>query len=117
VTSAREDRPTTTSPPPEPPSIGEVVNLVKAYAEQETIGPLKGAGRWIGLGLAGAFALGIGGIIFLLGLLRLLQTEWERSATGSWSWVAYVIVLIVTAGAIALAASMIKKDSLHKPGK
>ena len=94
------------------PSIGDVVELVKTYAKQETLGPLKGAGRWLAMGAAGAVALGIGGVLILLGLLRLLQTEWDRSARGNLSWLAYLIVLVVAAGLIALAVSRIKRDSL-----
>jgi hypothetical protein len=98
----------------QPPTVAETIDLVKAYAEQETIGPIKGAGRWIGLGLAGALTLGIGLSLVLLGLLRLLQTEWTRSATGDLSWVAYAIVLIVCVGLIALTVSRINKESLNK---
>jgi hypothetical protein len=98
----------------QPPTVAETIDLVKAYAEQETIGPIKGAGRWIGLGLAGAMVLGIGLSLVLLGLLRLLQTEWPRSASGDLSWVAYAIVLVVCVGLIALIVSRINKESLNK---
>ena len=27
--------------------IGQVIELVKDYARQETLGPIKGAGRWL----------------------------------------------------------------------
>jgi tRNA-5-methyluridine54 2-sulfurtransferase len=33
-------------------SVGEVVDYVTQYAKQETLGPLKGAGRWLGYGAA-----------------------------------------------------------------
>lgn len=112
---------TTDSPygraPGEPASVGDVVDLVKTYAKQETIGPLKGAGRFLGFGAAGAVALGIGGILVLLGLLRLVQTELDRTARGSLSWLAYVIVLVVAGAAIALAVSRINRDTLDKPRK
>ena len=49
-------------------SIGEVVEFVKTYAKQETIGPLRGASRWIGFGAAGAIFLGVGLSFLLLGL-------------------------------------------------
>ena len=55
---------------------GEVVEFVKTYAKQETVGPLRGAGRWIAFGAAGAICLGLGLSLLLLGLLRLLQAEW-----------------------------------------
>jgi Putative Actinobacterial Holin-X, holin superfamily III len=116
VTSPTQDRrrPAATA---EPASINEIVDLVKSYAQQETVEPLKGAGRWLGVGAAGALAFGIGGILILLGLLRLLQTEWERSASGALSWLSYLIVLVVGALVILVAASRIKKDSLEKHGK
>ena len=101
----------------EPPSIGDAVDLVKAYAMQETVGPIKGAGRWLGLGLAGAVTLAIGLSLVLLGILRLLQTEFGRSARGSLSWLSYLIVLVVCVGLIILAVSRINKDSLHKEPK
>jgi peptidoglycan biosynthesis protein MviN/MurJ (putative lipid II flippase) len=104
-TLPRRDQPTT---------IAGTVDLVKAYARQETIGPIKGAGRWIGMGLAGAVTLAIGLGLVLLGLLRLIQTEWTRSARGSLSWLAYTIVLLVCVGFIALAVSRINRDSLNK---
>ena len=40
--------------------LSDVVELVKSYARQETLGPLRGAGRWIAFGLAGALFLGLG---------------------------------------------------------
>ena len=58
-----------------------------------------------------------GGVVVLLGLLRLVQTEVDRTARGSLSWLAYLIVLAVCGLGIALALSRIKRDSLDKPGK
>jgi hypothetical protein len=112
VTDPRHDAPQPVRPA-DPPEIGDVVDMVKAYALQETIGPLKGAGRWLGRGLAGALLLGIGGVLMLLGVLRMVQTEWGRASSGSLSWLAYVIVLAVAAGAIALSLSRIKRTSLN----
>jgi hypothetical protein len=103
--------------PSEPASVADVVELLKTYAKQETIGPIKNAGRFLGFGVAGAMALGVGGIIVLLGVLRLVQTEVGRTARGSLSWLAYLIVLAVCGLGIALAISRIKRDSLDKPGK
>ncbi|MFV0308893.1 MAG: hypothetical protein ACK5OX_14250 [Desertimonas sp.] len=113
MTTDRHDPPT----PTEPTSVGDVVDLVKTYAKQETVGPLRNAGRFLAFGAAGALALGIGGILVLLGLLRLVQTELDRTARGSLSWLAYVIVLVVAGGAIALVLSRIKSDTLDKPRK
>jgi hypothetical protein len=98
-------------------SIGEVIDYVKAYAKQETLGPLKGAGNWLGYGFGAAAALGLGLVLILVGLLRLLQTEWDRSATGNLSWLAYLIVLVVAAALLALTLMRIKKATLHKEPK
>jgi hypothetical protein len=98
-------------------SIGEVVDYVKAYAKQETLGPLKGAGSWLGYGFAAALTLGLGLVLLLVGLLRLLQTEWERSATGNLSWLAYLIVLVVAGVLLAITLMRIKKSTLHKEPK
>jgi len=98
-------------------SVGEVIDFVKAYALQETVGPLKGAGRWLGFGVGGALALGFGLLLMLVGLLRLLQTEWERSATGSLSWLAYLITLVVAAVLLAVTVLRIKKSTLNKEPK
>jgi hypothetical protein len=113
VTATREDL-RTVPRGTEPTTVAGTVDLVKAYARQETIGPIKGAGRWIGMGLAGAVTLAIGLSLVLLGLLRLIQVEWTRSARGSLSWVAYAIVFLVCVGLIVLAVSRINRDSLHK---
>ncbi len=98
-------------------SVGEVIEYVTAYAKQETLGPLRGAGRWLGYGVAAAVCLGLGLCLLLLGLLRVLQTEWERSASGNLSWLAYLITTIVAAALLVLTLMRIKKATLHKEPK
>ena len=98
-------------------SIAEVVDLVTAYAKQETVEPIKKAGRFLGHGVAGAALLGVGLSLVLLGLLRVLQTEVDRLASGSLSWVSYLIVLIVCAGIIAITVSRISKTGLGDTSK
>jgi hypothetical protein len=108
------------SPPPrheDAPSIASVVELVKTYAKQETLGPLKGAGKWLAWGAAAALVLGLGLTLVTLGVLRLVQTEWDRSARGSLSWLAYVIAFVVCVVFLVLALSRINKDSLSKETK
>lgn len=95
-------------------SIVELFEMVKTYARQETLGPLRGAGRWLALGTAAAAVLGIGLTLLMLGLLRLLQTEWERSATGRLSWLSYLIVFVVVVALLVLTVSRISKKSLNK---
>jgi hypothetical protein len=98
-------------------SLGEVIEFVKAYAKQETVGPLKGAGRWLGFGAGAAFAMGLGLMIVLLGLLRLIQTEFDRLATGSLSWAAYAVTLVVTLILLAITIMRVKKSTLNNEPK
>ena len=92
----------------------DTVELIKAYVQQETVDPLKGAARWMGFGLAGAVAIGLGVFLLMLGLLRLLQTEAASTFDGNWSWAPYAITLVVSGGIGALAASRIRKQTLQR---
>ena len=93
--------------------LGEIFDLVKAYARQETLDPLKGAGRWLGLGLAGSVLLVLGSLELILALLRALQTESGSSFTGSLSWLPYLITVVVTAVVAGILAMRINKRSLR----
>ena len=93
-------------------SIGETVNdlveLLKTYAKQETLDPLKRLGRYLGFGVGGSVLITTGLVFLMLSLLRVLQTETGSTFTGSWSWAPYVIVVVVTAGVAAIFLSFIK---------
>jgi hypothetical protein len=93
-------------------SVNDVIEVVKAYALQEIVDPLKGLGRWIGAGIAGAILLGLGLLLLLLGLLRLLQDVGDDVFDGNWSFVPYVIVLVLTVLIIGIVASRIKRTGL-----
>lgn len=93
--------------------VGDVIDVVKEYARQETLGPLAGAGRWLALGSVGALLLGLGSVLTLLGTLRLIQTE-TSVFDGAWSWVPYVIVLVVAAALTVITLSRVKKATLGK---
>ena len=93
--------------------MGDVIDVVKEYARQETLGPLKGAGRWLALGTAGAILLGLGSVLALLGTLRLLQTE-TSVFDGAWSWAPYGIVLVVAGALSVITLSRVKKATLGK---
>jgi hypothetical protein len=78
----------------------ELFQLVVGYAKQETLDPVKNLGRFIGFGMAGALLGSLGAVLLLLGALRLLQTETGDTFDGNWTFVPYVVVLVVS-GAIA----------------
>jgi hypothetical protein len=80
----------------------ELLHLAKRYVIQETVGPLKRIARVLGLGLAGAFAFGVGTVIVLIGVLRVLQTETGNFFSGDWSFAPYLLAAIAGVGLIAL---------------
>jgi uncharacterized protein involved in cysteine biosynthesis len=92
-----------------PGEIGEVIDLVKTYVRQETVGPLKGLGRKVGVGLAAALLIGLGLFFLGLGLLRLIQDKLPRLATGSLSWLSYLVVVAFCAIVIVIAVKRINK--------
>jgi hypothetical protein len=99
--------------------ISDVVDLVKEYAEQESLGPIKGAGRWLGAGAAGAALLGGGCALLVLGLLRMIQNEFGESFSGEWSYLLpYLFALIASVAVMGFAAWRIsKKKTLQKENR
>jgi hypothetical protein len=93
-------------------SVDEVVDTVVAYVKNETVGPLRGAGRWLAWGTVGALLIGVGLSLALLGLLRLVQTEWGSVADGRLSWVPYLIVVVVGVVVIVLTLRRIDRATL-----
>jgi hypothetical protein len=72
----------------------ELVDLVIAYAKQETIEPLKGLGKKTALGLGGALLLGLGGVFASIGALRAMQTETDWF-DDNWTWAPYLITVAI----------------------
>ena len=87
----------------------EFVQLVVDYAKQETLGPLKGLGRFVAFGVVGSLALAVGSVLLLLAVLRALQTETGSTFTGKLSWLPYVITGALATAVLGLAALRITK--------
>ncbi|MET0728920.1 MAG: hypothetical protein ABWZ76_11555 [Acidimicrobiales bacterium] len=87
----------------------ELWEMAKAYAQQETIDPLKGLGRFLAYGISGAILLGLGVLLMLLSLLRALQTQTGTTFTGNLTWVPYLITVAVGLVLIALALRRVTK--------
>jgi hypothetical protein len=87
-----------------PSLASELVDLVRAYAKQETVEPLKGLGRYAAFGVAGSLLVGLGVVMVAMALLRALQTETDVF-DGRWSWAPYVITLVLCGAVIGLALS------------
>jgi hypothetical protein len=98
-----------------PSELSDTFELVKQYAKQETLGPLRGAGKWIAFGAAGALSLAAGGLLIVLGVLRLIQNEFGPTFSGRWmGLLPYAVALLVSVAIIAVAISRISKSSLHR---
>lgn len=75
------------------------------YAQQETVDPLRSLGRYLGFGLGGMALTALGVFFLALSGLRALQTQTGDIFAGFWSWVPYLLVLLVLAGLAALAVA------------
>ena len=81
----------------------DLLQLVIGYAKQETLDPVKNLGRFLAFGMAGALVGSLGAVLLLLGGLRLLQTETGSAFDGNFTFVPYLLVIVVS-GAIVVGA-------------
>jgi len=82
---------------------GDFLQLVVDYAKQETLGPIKGLGRFVAFGVAGSAALALGSVFLLLAVLRALQSETGTTFTGHLSWLPYLITAVLALAVLGLA--------------
>lgn len=91
---------------PQPKSFQQVFSelwdLLKSYAQQETVGPLKSLGYQLGWGLAGSFCVTLGIFLLTMAVLRGLQTQvrWFNAGPG-WTFVPYLVAAVVLVGFMA----------------
>lgn len=97
-----------TSPKSIPEIIKELWELLKVYARQETVDPLRSLGRYLGFGLAGSALMALGLVLLSLSALRALQ-DTTSAFTGFWSWVPYLLVLVALVVVIGIAVSRVTK--------
>jgi hypothetical protein len=100
-----------------PTHVQEAVRLVVAYVKQETVDPIRGLGRFLGFGLAGSVLVGLGGLIFLLGVLRLLQTETGDTFAARWSFAPYLLTLVACALVAGAAMAARRQPGRDKEGR
>lgn len=93
-----------------PEVLQELWQLLKGYARQETVDPLRNLGRYLGYGLGGMALLTLGVFLLALSGLRALQTQTGDVFAGWRSAFPYLIVLVVLMGVAALAARRIGRD-------
>lgn len=86
-----------------PSHVQDLSKLIVAYVKQETVEPIKGLGRFLGYGVGGSALVGVGLVIFLLGVLRLLEDETGAAFRGTLSFLPYVITVAI-GGTVAFGA-------------
>ncbi|WP_419931870.1 hypothetical protein [Candidatus Poriferisodalis sp.] len=69
--------------------IAELVGMLRSYFVQETVGPLRGLGRYVLFGLIGAVGVSLGVVFAALALVRVLQTE-TSVFNANWSFVPHL---------------------------
>jgi hypothetical protein len=93
-----------------PQVLSELWEMLVTYAKQETVQPLKGLFRFVGVGVAAMLLLGTGVLLMSVSVLRLLQTKepfgWQLS--GSLNFIPYLVSLLVLGVLIGLAVLAIK---------
>ena len=93
--------------------IGDIANdlwlLLRDYAKQETIDPLKALGRFLKLGVPGAIIGSLGVFFLSLAVLRALQEETGTALTGVWDWVPYLAAFVVCLVVIGFSAVAIRR--------
>jgi hypothetical protein len=90
--------------------------MVVAYAKQETLGPLRGLGRFVAFGVSGSIALTVGLVFLLVALLRLLQTETGSTFQGHLTWLPYLITAGAALGVLGLSVWRITKGPAARTG-
>lgn len=89
--------------------ITEAVDLVKAYAKQETIDPLKKLGPYLKFGVPGGVAAALGFFFLSLGVLRFMQHRGSW-VTGNLSWIPYLTAVAFTLVSCAVFGLLIKRS-------
>ncbi len=96
----------------------ELWELLKAYAQQETIGPLKNLGRQIGFGVLGTVLFSLGYFLIVLGVMRLLQTQ--TTFFRDHNYLTYLVAVVLLLGACTFAGMKAKgsgSDASRSAGK
>ncbi len=79
----------------------DTTSLLRDYLIQETVDPIRTLGRYVVAGTLGSFFVGMGALMLLVALLRLLQGE-TGAFVGNLSWIPYLIVTVVAAAIVAV---------------
>ena len=88
--------------------------MLRAYAVQETVGPLRGLGRYLLFGLVGAVGVSLGLVFATLAVVRVLQSETDLF-NANWSFVPHLVGAVFLVLAIAMLIRAVgSKESRSK---
>ena len=83
--------------------VQELWDLVRAYALQETVDPIKKLGAYVAWGGGGSAIISLGVFFLAMSALRFMQTETGDAFVGEFSWVPYLVVALALCGVCAFA--------------
>lgn len=89
----------------------DTLDLAVGYVREETLGPLRGAVRWLGVGFVAAFAIVVGTVMSVLGVLRLVQ-DLVSDLGPAWSVAPYLVAAAASLGWTVLVLSRVDRDRL-----
>lgn len=95
--------------------VSDLWQLIRDYAKQETVDPLKSIGRFLKLGIPGAVLLTLGLLFGVLAILRVLQAEAGIAPDGNFTWVPYFAALLFAGVGAGLAVVAIRRPGRDDP--
>ncbi|MDP7066800.1 MAG: hypothetical protein QF637_04195 [Acidimicrobiales bacterium] len=95
--------------------IDDLLATLRAYLKQETIGPLRGLGRYLTFGLVGTICFTVGGLFLILATIRTLQATTD-ALEGNLSFVPYLGGVITCAVLISVTTLAMKRDGRRHSG-
>ena len=97
-------------------TIRDLWRLLVSYSKQETIDPLRTLGRYLGFGIAGMSLVTLGVFMLTMSAMRAMQSMTGELFSGFWSWVPYVVAVLLLSAVIAVVVSRIRHESSHQEG-
>lgn len=83
-----------------PDMVTELVDVSKAYVQQEAVEPAKHVGRTIGIGLGAALLFAVGAVLLGIAAMRFIVDLFAD--TTMWSVAGYTVAVLFLVGVAAL---------------
>ena len=96
--------------------VKDLVQLLRDYAKQETVGPLRNLGRYLAFGIAGAIMMALAVVFLVLGGVRVLQSE-LTAFDGNWSFVPDLVGVAALLLIIAVAGMAVAREGKQSDGQ